>query len=246
MFLSYPLRLLILVLAYVASRFVANRLVLAFPCAGHDKVNSAVAWIRLWGRRLGLDELLRIAYYLLVPFVVLQLGWASPPDLGLANLDWVRGIGAAVALTVAALVPLLWIWRRYAGLVGESGKPLVVMEWTEPWGWTRSLREAILLEASWALIRSAAVVSLGGHWGTWIGLGMILASVLLDPRMAQDLRVVGRREGPLLAASIALVTTTVFWGSRNLWLSCAAHVTLRSAVLSMMSRTGAEPGQGRL
>lgn len=244
MSLSYPLRLLAFVLAYVLSRFAANWLLLAIPRLRNGPLPRIAASVQLWAPRLGLDELLRLAYYVLVPFAVLQLGWVSPVDLGLANLDWIRGIGVTVALSLAALAPLLWIWRCYLRLVKWSGDCVVVRQWAEPWGWTRSLREAILLEASWALIRSAGLVALGDYWGVCAGLGLILVSVLIDPRALSDLRTVGRREEPLLDASLALVTSAVFWLTGNLWLCCCAHAALRCMVLSMVSRCGVKAADG--
>jgi hypothetical protein len=234
--LSYPLRLFIVVLAYLSSRFLANWFVLIRPWSGRAKVTAIVDWICQWGFRLGLGELLRMAYYLLVPFVVLQLGWASPPDLGLANLDWIHGIGTTVALTLTVLAPMLWMWRRYGELVGRSSGSEAVGRWAEPWGWAATLRESMLMEASWALIRSAGLVALGVYWGPYAGLGLILVSVLVDPRALDALRDVGRREEPLLIAMIALVTATVFSVTGNLWLCFVAHAALRAGVLSFLSR----------
>jgi hypothetical protein len=94
----------------------------------------------------------------------------------------------------------------------------------------------MLKEASWALIRSAGLVALGVYWGTYVGLGLILVSVLLDPRALDALRNVGRREEPLLIAMITLVTATVFSVTGNLWLCCVAHAALRAGVLSLLSR----------
>lgn len=238
MSLSYPLRLLAFVLVYVLSRFAARWLVLALPRLRNGPLLRIAASVQLWAPRLGLDEFLRLAYYVLVPFAVLQLGWVSPVDLGLVNLDWVRGIGVTVALTVAALGPLVWIWWRYLRLVEWSGDCVVVRQWAEPWGWTRSLREAVLLEASWALIRSAGLVALGGYWGVCAGLSLILVSVLIDPRALSNLRTVGRREESMLHASLVLATSALFWLSGNLWLCCLAHAALRCSVLSMVSRCG--------
>jgi len=244
MSLSYPLRLLVIVLAYVSSRLIAKRVALALPRAGNGTVARTLDWIRRWGTRLGLDELLRLAYYVVVPFTVLQLGWASPPDLGLADLDWVRGIGAAGALMLSILVLLLWIWRRYLRLVEGAGYSQCVMRWTESWAWIRTIREAILMEASWALIRSAGLVMLGNRWGPYAGLVLILTSLLLDQPALTDLPRVGRREEPLQVASIALVTATVYQVSGNTWLCCATHAALRVSVQWVMSRQEVHPVKG--
>lgn len=236
MSLSYPLRLLLIVLAYVSGRLIAKRLALALPRLNHEKVARTLGWIRRWGVRLGLDELLRLVYYVVVPFAVLQLGWATPVDLGLADLDWVRGIGVAGSVTLLILAPYLWIWRRYLQLVDGSGCSRMVMQWAESWGWVSSIREAILMEASWALIRSAGLVVLGSRWGTYAGLALILTAELLDRPAITNVSGADRREESLLRASIAVVTATVFQVTGNVWLCCVVHAILRSSVLWLMSR----------
>ena len=231
MSLSYPLRLLLTVLAYLIARILANWLAWALRHPRPGRPGQVVEFVRCWSRRLGLGELLRLGYYLLVPFVVLRLGWASPLDLGLADLDWVRGVGTTVVLCLAAILLLGCTWREFVRLADEA-PPMDDLRWvSDAWGWTWLLREAVLLEASWSLIRAPLLLIAGPYWGVYAALGLVLSVSLFDPRTRSHLDTAGLREDVLLTGSVAIVTATLYALAHNVWLCAAAHVAVRGAVL---------------
>jgi hypothetical protein len=240
--LSYPLRLFVTVLAYLAGRLLADSLALSLRDPRPGRLGRAMELARQWGHRLRLSELLRIGYHLLVPFAVLQLGWASPLDLGLTDLDWVSGIGRSVVWCVAALLPVLWTWRRFVVLVGAVPQMTSLLRWAEPWGWAWLVREAILLEASWSLVRSPLLLMAGPYWGVFAGFALIWLFELIDPLVRRDAMLDGMREEHLLIGSVSVVTASIFLLTRNVWLCAAAHAVVRGAVLLLLRTL--QPAEG--
>ena len=236
--LAYPVRLLLAVLAYLALYVVGANLAWALRTPRPGRLGHAVDLVRQWGGRLWLGQLLRLAYYLVVPYLVLYWGWASPLDLGLANLDWIGGISATVAFGVESLLLLAWVWWRHTRLA-ESPLTMQQAQWLEqPWGWVSVLREAIFLEAWWALNRSAMLVLAGPYLGIYWGLAAAFAAALLNGRIRHELRTPGYREGVILTGALAVVSATLYVFAHNLWLCMALHMVLRMAILELVRRTG--------
>jgi hypothetical protein len=232
--LAYPIRLLVVVLADLALYVAGNNVAWMLRVPRPGRLGQAVDLARQWDSRLSLGELLRLAYYLLVPYLVLYWGWASPLDLGLADLDWIGGIGVTVALGAGCLLLLGWVWWQHARLTEE---PLALQQaqWLErPWGWVFVLREAVFLEVWWALCRSPMLVLAGPYWGVYWGLAAGFVAALLNARIRYELRTPGYREGVILTGSLAMATATLYLFARNLWLCIALHVVLRVAVLGLV------------
>jgi hypothetical protein len=238
--LAYPVRLLLVVLGhlflYVAGTNIAW--LLRIPRSG--RLGQVVELARRWDSRLSLGELLRLAYYLVVPYFILSWGWTSPLDLGLADLDWIGGIGVTVALGTGCLVLMAWLWWQYTRLTEE---PLAVQQaqWlTQPWGWVFVVREAVLLEVWLALCRSPMLLLAGSYWGVYGGLVAVLAAALLNARVRYELRTPGYREGVILTGSLAMVTATLYVFTHNLWLCIALHIVLRVTILDLLRRSSQE------
>jgi len=240
MTLSYPLRLLTAVLAHLLLYVLGTNLawVLGRPRAG--RLGQATAFVRTWGGRLQVGELLRWAFYLAPPYLVLLYGWASPLDLGLADLDWIGGVGYAAALGAGSLALMAMLWWPYRRLAAE-GPPMRGVLWlSQPWGWAFVLRDAILFEAWMAWVRSAMLLWAGPYRGVYLGLGAILLAGALNARTRHELRAAGAREDVVLTGSLAVVTATLYVFAHNLWLCLAVHFLLRLAVLTLVrSRRGA-------
>jgi hypothetical protein len=170
----------------------------------------------------------------------LYYGWASPLDLGLANLDWIRGTGQALALVLGGLAVLALVWWQYV----RQMRPQPAMpqeQWLgQPWGQAFILREAILLESGWALVRSPMLLLAGPYFGPYLALAIVYASALLNARTRHELATPGAREGVLLTGVIAMWTATLYVYVHNLWLCIAAHLVLRVCLLALVRR-----GMGR-
>jgi hypothetical protein len=190
---------------------------------------------------------LRIAYYLLGPYLVLSWGWASPLDLGLADLDWVTGIGLAIVIGAGGVLLLLLLWWQYVRLVGDEASMQQALWLGQPQGWAFVLREAILLESWWALCRSPMLLHAGPYWGVYLGLALVFIASLLNPRTRYELGILGLREGAVLTASLAMLTSTLYIFTHNLWLCIALHFISRMAVLQLVhhSMTVRLPAQKR-
>jgi len=231
--LSYQQRLLLVVIIYQGSYVLAANLAWACrtPRTGH--LGQAIEFIKLWGRRLLLGDVLRLAYYLGVPYFVLLWGWASPLDLGLADLDWIRGIGQTVALSVGSLALLAWIWLQHARLVRKEQMMRQEKWLAQPWGWAFVLREAILLESGWAVCRSAMLLLAGPYLGVYLALAVVFGAGLLNARTRHELATPGQREEVVLTASLAVITATLYIFVHNLWLCMLVHFLLRVAILRL-------------
>jgi hypothetical protein len=229
--LSYPTRLLLAVLAYLAAYVVASNVAWALRKPLSGRLAQVVSFLRLWGGRLWLGDVARTAYYLIGPYWVLRQGWASPLDLGLADLDWIRGLGITAALGVSSAVLLWLLWRQYARHI-EAHPPMPqALRAQQPWGWAFALREAILLESGWALIRSPLLLLTGPYFSVYAALTLVFLAGLLNARTRYELAVPGLREGVILTAQLAVVTATLYVFTHNLWLCIALHLALRLLVL---------------
>ncbi len=227
--LAYPVRLLVVVLIHLSLYVLGSNIAWWFRTPKSGRPGQVVELVRQWDSRLSLGELLRLAYYLVVPYLTLARGWTSPLDLGLAAQDWIGGTGIAVALGVSSLFLLAWLWWQYTDLAARP-PAMGQVQWLEqPWGWVFLLREAVLLEVWWALCRSPMTLLAGPYWGVYAGLGVVLAAAALNPRVRHELRTPGHREGVILTGSVAMVTATLYVFAHNLWLCIALHIVLRAS-----------------
>lgn len=232
--LTYPQRLLLFVTAYLALYVLATNVSWALRRPRPGRWGHSLEFVRLWGNRLHLDGIIRLAYYLGVPYLILAWGWASPLDLGLGDLDWVRGVGQSVGLAVGSLTLLGVIWWQYGRSVGEQ-PAMPQARWLEqPWGWAFVLRQAIFFEAAWALCRSPMLLLAGPYLGVYLGLGAAAVAALLNARVRHALGAPGEREEAVLTASLAVVTSTQYVFVHNLWLCIATHFFLRMLILRLV------------
>jgi len=234
--LSYPLRLLLAIVGYLAIYALGSNAAWALRMPRPGRSGQAVEFVRLWSRRLWLGDAVRLAYYLVPPYLVLQWGWASPLDLGLADLDWIRGLGLGGALGAGSLFLLALLWWQYVRLV--RNRPVMLQaKWLEqPWGWAFVLREAIFLESWWALCRSPMLLLAGPYFGVYLGLGLVFTATLLNACTRYKLGTPGLREEVVLTGSLAVVTATLYVFTYNLWLCIVLHFLLRMVVLRLVSR----------
>jgi len=245
--LAYPVHLLVVVLGYLCLYVAGTNIAWRLRTPSSGRPGQVVELARRWDRRLSLGELLRMAYYLLLPYLILSRGWASPLDLGLADLDWIGGVGVTAALGATALLLLAWLWRQHTGLT-EQRLAVQQAQWLEqPWGWALVVREAVFLEVWWALCRSPMLLLAGPYWGVYGGLLLVLAAAALNARVRHELHTPGYREGVILSGSLAVVTATLYLFTRNLYLCIVLHLVLRSAVLELVRRSSQDiMGDGRL
>ncbi len=232
--LAYPSRLLLAVLTYAGLHVLSANVAWVLRPRRLGRFGETLAFIERWSSKLWLGDVVRMAYYLVGPYLALSWGLASPLDFGLANLDWIGGLGWALGLGTMGLLLLGPLWWQYARLVGDRIR-LGEADWLEqPYGWAFIMREAILMEAWTALCRSPMLVLAGPYWGVYLGLAFASFAALLKRSTIHELGTAGQREGVVLTGSLALLTATLYAFARNLWLCIALHFVLRFAVASLV------------
>ena len=234
--LTYKTRLLLIIIGHLAVYALGTNIAWALSTPRPGRFGRAVEFVRLWARRLLLDDLLRLAYYLVVPYWVLWQGWVSPLDLGLANLNWIRDTGVASALGVGSLALLVPIWWHYARRNSDLPRMWQAVWLEQPWGWAFVLRHALFLECWWAMCRSPLLLWAGSYYGVYLGLIVAAGAALLNPYVRHGLAVHGHYEEIVLTASLAVVSATLYVFTHNLLLCITVHSCLRLTVLHLVRR----------
>jgi hypothetical protein len=192
----------------------------------------AVLWAnlsRLVARRLPpwLLQLLRLLYYVGVPFAALLSGAVVEHPLGLPAglsdkwLDWARDVGWAVALGAGAWVLLALTWWAYRRALATAGEGSTVA------GLNASglvhLREAAYYEVHWFFYRSAPIRTVGTYWGNWIGLALVALEAALNPAWREALADPPKVPAQLMRGALAVTSGVLFLKTENLWLAVAVH-----------------------
>jgi hypothetical protein len=189
-------------------------------------------------------QLLRLLYYIGVPFAALLWGHDAVVGrlLGLqllnldpsiadgaeasasvaANwLDWTHDVGWAATLGIAAWGVLALGWWAYRRAMVVAGEENVVAE-TNSSGWVL-LREAAYHEAHWAFYRNAPSIAVGAYWGVWTGLALAALEAALNPGWRKNLADPQRAPAQLMRGALAIVSSVLFLLTENLWLALALH-----------------------
>ncbi len=239
--LAYPSRLLLAVLAYAGLYVLSANVAWMLRTHRLGRLNRVLEFGEHWSSKLWLGDVLRMAYFLVGPYLALSWGWASPLDFGLANLDWIAGLGWTFGLGAMGLFLLVPLWGQYVRLVGGR------LHWREancldqPHGWAFVLRESIFLETWSALCRSPMLLLAGPYWGVYLGLALASFAALLKRSTIHALSLPGRRESVVLTASLALLNATLYVFAHNLWLCIALHFALRLAILRLVHGGAVRP-----
>jgi len=192
--------------------------------SGRDE-KTLVARLRAWRHWSLLGRALWLVGSVGVPYAALLLGVISLSDLGLTQLDWLTGIERGAAWGLGSFLVLAFSWWTYGKAVsGSSG------EVSLPSIGHRSLAQALTFaladEARWAFYRGIAVPWIGQYYGAYAALLLALGLPCLSPWLRAQLRQVGSRDPLLFRASLAVVSTTAYVLTGNLWICLALHVLL--------------------
>jgi len=187
-------------------------------------------------------QLLRLLYYIGVPFAALLWGHDAVvgrllglqrfdlPILGgketsvsvAANwLDWAQDVGWAVALGIGAWGLLALGWWAYRRALVSVREEAVIAEANSS-GWVL-LREAAYHEVHWAFYRNAPILAVGTYWGVWVGLALVVLEAGLNPAWYKNLADPQRVPGQLLRGTLAVVSGALFLLTQNLWLALILH-----------------------
>ena len=197
------------------------------------------------GNRLGyaILFLVRLAYYLGLPYAVLMRHALSPVVIGLAGTqtpdlpwwmlgrnpgDWTEAIRWAAILGVLAAATLALGWwnvSRATGAEFPSGGVLPAPSLLV------AAREGIYAEIHWAFYRAAPLMFIAdSYWATLAGAALVIAEWALDPAWHVGLANGSRRETVLMQLAWLALSTSMFMLARNVWLAILLHVALAWAV----------------
>lgn len=174
-------------------------------------------------------RLLWIGHWLLIPYLGMLLGSLSPRLLGLAGIDWLASLSLGLALFFAVAV-LLVLVRATVDLSGDPAAPAAATTATAHSGW-RAVGNALVAggatEFHWAFLRGALweiflsrpeALALPGYWAVW-------AAALIAAAEVQAMR--PRFIPWLLQMATLLVTSILFFYTRNFWLCWLTHTTVQ-------------------
>jgi hypothetical protein len=207
-------------------------------------VSEYVARLLSWPFSPWLFQLLRLLYYVGLPFAALFWGHDAVVGriLGLKQLvlpaegnvsvcanwlDWTRDVGWAASLGIGvwALLALgWWAYRRALSTIGAGD----AVAGTGSSAWTL-LREAAYHQVHWAFYRNAPVIALerqfagGRYWGVWIGLALVALEAAFNPAWRNGLTDPRRAPSQLTVGALAAVSSVLFLQTENLWLALVVH-----------------------
>ena len=201
---------------------------LSFHAAGFWLVIALLAGVVVLGVRPYLPPAVRawsmIGYWALLPYLALITGGVSPQLMGVLYIDWrtslTLGVGLALALVALAGVARISLladnraaddaassaqgWSALTSGIGVSG----VEEWF--WCFLRGAVEETLLLAQFSL-------NVPAYWSIWIAAMLALPFTLL-----QQPTIYHR----LVKAAILVMTSILFFYTRNFWLCWAVHAII--------------------
>jgi hypothetical protein len=203
--------------ALAANVAYANRI----PKPRPGRLGRLLTWVTTASIPRALGELLRWAYYLVLPWATLMLGYNSVRALGVWNLNWLEPLPQLAALAVGAIAVCIWIWRPYA----RAEHPHAIDE--SGWNWARHIVEVIYQEAHWAFYRSGPIGWLGdAYWGSFFGLVLIFVEGWSNPVVRNNARDITRADAPLWSGSLAIISAIIFIFTQNSWYCLAVHLVL--------------------
>jgi hypothetical protein len=191
-----------------------------------------------WSNRAAfpwLEELIRFVYYLGIPFFAVTSGLLGADLMGISGTNWVSGAsvqgflwtdwarGLGLALVAVLTMAALWSISRFVSL--RSG--LVAVTPPATGSLWHSALDALYAEIHWAFYRSGPILWLGTiYWGTFAGMALTLIETGLNPASRWMLKRPETAGSPLFWLATAWVSTLLFVGTQNLWLTMGAHLIL--------------------
>lgn len=198
-----------------------------------------------WTARPGAQvavQLLRLFYYIGLPFVALYLGWVDLRSVGLGQLNWPEGVRWAIVLLLAAWLLLMLIWLPYLRATLARPAPPDAQS-----SLARRLVEIIYMQAHWAFYRAAAIALFTGvirdafYWGSALGLGLVCLEAFADPQVRARLTRVGAADGLVWNAGQAVLNALAFIVTRNLYLLLLIQLVLEVTVPHRRPTRTADP-----
>lgn len=196
----------------------------------------------LWG--ITGSMLLRLAYFVGIPYLALILGVVGPRNLGLTiGPDWGSSLSTGIKLGLAAMLAIAVSMGYYAyttrdfarreqrGLTTETAKLQI------RFGWSLVLIDIICQEAHWALYRAGPTLLLNDTYaGSLIGLVLVLLEIYANPRHRYALSQAGQAEYILLNIQCAVVSTVLYLFIGSLWACTIIHLGITVVMAALLGR----------
>ncbi len=177
-------------------------------------------------------ELVRFGFYVGVPFLALYMGWIDLRAMGLGVVDWAEGLRWAIVILLAAWLLLIVIWLPYL----RATPDVYAAPETSP-TFARRMVELIYMQAHWAFYRAAAIslflpqiIPDNGYWGTACGLALICLEAFSNPRIRQQLAMLGQADSVVWNFGQATINALGFIVTRNFFLLVLIHFLLEVTV----------------
>ncbi len=204
-----------------------------------SSVDRFVVRLVSWRFSAVIFRLLRLLYYVGIPFVALLWGHdalvsrlmglqrflvpgSEATEVVAANWqDWAYDLGWAAALGFATWLLFLlgaWTYRKALARAGVEG-PLLQVD-TSAWV---ALREAAYHEVHLAFYRNAPAVALGPYWGTWIGLALVALEAVLNPTWRDGIDHPRQAPALLMQGGLAVISSVLFLRTQNIWVTLLSH-----------------------
>lgn len=176
-----------------------------------------------------LFEILRLVYYIGIPFAALYFGWIDVRVMGMnfRLLNWADGARWAIVILLAAWLLLMAIWLPYL----RATRDVFATPETQA-SFPRRLVELVYMQAHWAFYRAVAIEFLTGtipdafYWGTALGLGLTALEAIAAPRIRERLTQIGAADGIVWNFGQAVLNALAFAVTGNLYLLALIHFLL--------------------
>ena len=166
-------------------------------------------------------------FWIGLPYLALVAGGVSPRLMGLLYVDWITslrlGVGLALALITVAAVARLSLRRGSAPPLDTGQATAATPKWAVPFA---AIAQSGAEEFFWCFLRGAVLelmlnlqisVELPTYWSIWI------AAVIALP-LSLAYRTSGYAR--LVAVAMLVMTSILFFYTRNFWLCWFVHATV--------------------
>ena len=200
-------------------------------------ITLAVTRLLPGGLGVGGERWLWLSRWLLIAYLGLISGGVSPRLMGLADLNWVRGLtlGAGLVAGLAGLLLLVRLTVAAAPPTHNNARAPLLSDllWlgAEQFHWT------FLRAATWELLlRLPSPPDLPAYQALWIASLLALPEALLLPQRPLD----------RLARGVALLATAIiFFYTRNFWLCWVMHAVVWGLLRTSSTKAQSRPALSR-
>jgi hypothetical protein len=201
---------------------------LSFHAPGFWLVITLLAGVVVLGIRPYLGPGLRlwsmVGCWVLLPYLALITGGVSPRLMGIAYVDWIVSLRLGIGLAVV-MIGLAGVARMSLLTSGETVQDRAALMPITGGSLLAAIAMSGAEEWFWCFLRSAVAEALGilqlpldvpGYWSIWIA-----ALIALPFSLAYQPTALHR----FVKAAILVMTSILFFYTRNFWLCWAVHAT---------------------